>query len=1190
MRRFSQDLASLGPSTDAIVIGTGYGGGVAASRLARMGYKVTVLERGREFVAGEFPDNLAEAQHELQVGGADGRVGRRKALYDLHMGPDIHVLVGCGLGGTSLINANVALPPDPRVWEDPVWPADVLNDGLLEMGFDRAETMLRPIPFPRERRLAKFDRLEEAAAALGTKATRVPINVAFRAGTNAANVFQPACTACGDCCAGCNVGAKSTVDITYIADAVNHGAQVFTEVRVDAIRKEKDGTWRVLYREVDDHPNPDVFRAPERSITAGIVVLAAGSLGSTEILMRSRAEQGLALAARLGHSFTGNGDVLAFGYNLDRPVNAVGVGEPPRVDSAPPGPCIVGAIDLRTTSIVNDGFIIEEGVIPRGLHSVLPALFGHGAKLFGDISRLDPLQAASNLVKGAESTLLGSYHGAIHNTQTFLVMAHDGTGGQIKLGRHGVEVAWPRVAREAIFRRISDTLAKAVAAQGGVYVKNPLQTTFLGETLVSVHPLGGCGMGHDRASGVVDHKCSVFDGSGANPDSVHDGLYVTCGAALPRSVGVNPLLTISAIAERAMVHLAQDRGRTLSIAPKADAKSWSAAQPEGVNRDPVAGVVGDIIAQVGRIAGNPSASPQDTASTAVGVTFTERMAGWIAPVEESPGPGLDGYITVSDAGRTAGTSLDMIVTVKVPDIDGFIADPDHTGALVGTITAPALSGEPLDISEGVFNLMRLDPDRVETRRFDYKAILTSREGRKFRFAGFKVVHDGRRDIDLWTDTSTLYVDVVQITGPPLVPALGLAKFAGKLTIAPTDFVKQMTTMSGTGGTSRLARVGAVGRFGAMFAGALFDVYGNITGMRDTRWDPTIARQKRDLRVPSPDVHFFDTKDGKRLRLLRYPGGSRGPLLFTHGLGVSSRIFSIDTIDTNLLEFMVAAGYDCWLLDFRASVDLPYAREAATADVCAEFDYQPAVDLVRSVTQRASVQVIAHCYGATTFTMAMLRGLQGVRSVVISQVSTDVIVPAYPQLLLAHLRTPSIMKALGIDHVDARARRTAGFGERLVDAFIRVAVPFQTAERTSNATSNRITALYGQLYSREQLNDATFQHGLPEMFGEANITAFQHLAVISRAKKIVDAEGRDAYLPYLERMAIPICFIHGAQNACFHPQGTERTLKRLAQRNGRRFYTRHEIPAYGHIDCIFGKRAAFDVFPLFQQHLDMTAMG
>jgi cholesterol oxidase len=1176
MRRFSQDLAGIAPAYDAVVVGSGYGGGVAASRLARMGFRVAVLERGREFVAGGFPDNLVEAQHELQVSAPEGRIGRRKALFDLTKGRDIHVLVGCGLGGTSLINANVALPPDPRVWEDPIWPPEVVNDGTIEESFERAELMLRPMPFPRERRLDKLDRLEEAARALGSAVTRPPINVAFRAGNNSAGVWQPACTACGDCCAGCNVGAKTTVDLTYVADAVNHGAAVFTEVGVEALRKEADGTWRILYREIGDTLHGDVFRAPERSVTATIVVLAAGSLGSSEILLRSKAEQGLALSDRLGKGFTGNGDVLAFGYNLDRPVNAIGVGEPPRVETSLPGPCITGAIDLRGATTLEDGIIIEEGVIPRGLHAVLPALFGHGAQVFGDRSGFDLLGRAGDLVRRAESAVLGSYAGAINHTQTFLVMAHDSRGGELRLGRHGVEVTWPKVAREVIFDRISATLQQAVKAQGGVYVPNPLQSTFLGENLVSVHPLGGCGMGRDRSHGVVDHKCRVFDASGATPDAVHAGLYVTCGAALPRSVGVNPLLTITAVAERAMLLLAKDYERSLSTAAKADAKAWSAIVPLAPNP------TNDLLAPLAQI-GVPT-RVADLEAQRVGVVFTERMAGWASAVTQAPGPGLEGYVAARDTGRAGKSTLELIATIKVADIDPFVDDPQHTAVLSGTVSAPALSNEPLDISQGVFNLMRVDQDRVETRRFDYKALLTARDGRTFRFSGYKIVHDGWREFDMWTDTSTLYVDVEPVSDPKA------PRLAGILTIDPTDFVKQMTTLVGTGGTSKAQRLAAVGKFGALFAGTLYDVYGNVTGLRDTRWDPTAVREKRDLRVPVPDVHWFYTEDNKRLRLLRYPGGTRGPLLFTHGLGVSSKIFSIDTIDTNLLEFMVAAGYDCWLLDFRASIDLPYAREEATADVCAELDYQPAVDLIRAVTHRSSVQVIAHCYGATTFTMAMLRGLQGVRSAVISQVSTDVLVPGYPQLLLARLRSPSLMKAMGVTHVDARAIKQAGLGERLVDAFIRIAVPFQTAERTANATSNRITALYGQLYRREQLNDATFRHGLPEMFGEANIVAFQHLGLISRRKKIVDSKGRDAYLPHLDRMAIPIAFIHGADNACFDPLGTELTRKRLAQRNGAHLYTRHLIPGYGHIDCIFGKRAFLDVFPFIQRHLDPTAMA
>ena len=115
-------------------------------------------------------------------------------------------------------------------------------------------------------------------------------------------------------------------------------------------------------------------------------------------------------------------------------------------------------------------------------------------------------------------------------------------------------MSWPGVADLAVFERIGIQLKAATAATGGTYVRNPMSSTFLGNNLVTVHPLGGCAMGADSAKGVVNHKCQVFDGKGG----VHDGLYVCDGAVIPRSIGVNPLLTITALTERAMIHFARD--------------------------------------------------------------------------------------------------------------------------------------------------------------------------------------------------------------------------------------------------------------------------------------------------------------------------------------------------------------------------------------------------------------------------------------------------------------------------------------------------------------------------------------------------------------------------------------------------------------------------------------------------------
>jgi cholesterol oxidase len=113
---------------DAVVVGSGYGGGVAASRLARAGQKVCVLERGREIQPGEYPKTMLAAVRELQIDTPAGHVGSRTGMFDMRQNGDINVFVGCGLGGTSLLNASVSLKPDPRVFEDTRWPQTVRDD------------------------------------------------------------------------------------------------------------------------------------------------------------------------------------------------------------------------------------------------------------------------------------------------------------------------------------------------------------------------------------------------------------------------------------------------------------------------------------------------------------------------------------------------------------------------------------------------------------------------------------------------------------------------------------------------------------------------------------------------------------------------------------------------------------------------------------------------------------------------------------------------------------------------------------------------------------------------------------------------------------------------------------------------------------------------------------------------------
>ena len=128
MSRLAKSLDHAQRHYDVVIVGSGYGGGVSASRLARAGKRVAVLERGREFVTGEFPTRFPEMRNEMRVTGKRMSLGSETGLYDVRLGDDMHVLVGCGLGGGSLVNAGVALRPDRRVFSDERWPGQVVQD------------------------------------------------------------------------------------------------------------------------------------------------------------------------------------------------------------------------------------------------------------------------------------------------------------------------------------------------------------------------------------------------------------------------------------------------------------------------------------------------------------------------------------------------------------------------------------------------------------------------------------------------------------------------------------------------------------------------------------------------------------------------------------------------------------------------------------------------------------------------------------------------------------------------------------------------------------------------------------------------------------------------------------------------------------------------------------------------------
>jgi cholesterol oxidase len=544
---------------DVIIIGSGYGGAITAARLANAEWpsekpSICVLERGREWLPGHFPDNLIDGAGALRS--SLNPLG----LYDFRIGADIGAWMGSGLGGTSLINANVAIEPDSEIFDNPQWPQairDARDDGTLEEFFVRVRSTLHAAPHPQGRDLSKVKALQLGAQDVNGAdfdLCDIAVNFEFE-GDNSVGVKQRRCINCGDCITGCNVGAKNTLDTNYLALAKAGGAHIFTEVEVDRIAIAAEGGYTVQYKRLNGDETGQSSLLAHR-----LVVVSAGTLGSTGIMLRSQAN-GLALPGTVGTRFSGNGDFIAFAYNSDQRTDALGWGAYPdsdrarRIQPAPPpaptlfpGPSIVARIKYHIDRPLPERMTFEDLSLPLIYVDAARATFATfigkdtDADDFFDEMREFGRRARDSF--GLDPRLEG---GALNYTLMYLIMGQDGAGGRIQLDDSGVAgIVWPGVGDQGVFQ---DEVALAVSHAtklGADFIENPIWAFSPFHTLLTPHPLGGCPMGESATTGLVNHLGQVFNNDG----SIYEGLYIADGSIVPTAIGVNPFLTISALTER----------------------------------------------------------------------------------------------------------------------------------------------------------------------------------------------------------------------------------------------------------------------------------------------------------------------------------------------------------------------------------------------------------------------------------------------------------------------------------------------------------------------------------------------------------------------------------------------------------------------------------------------------------------
>ena len=550
-----------------------------------------------------------------------------------------------------------------------------------------------------------------------------------------------------------------------------------------------------------------------------------------------------------------------------------------------------------------------------------------------------------------------------------------------------------------------------------------------------------------------------------------------------------------------------------------------------------------------------------------GLQFTERMAGFFHV-------GATDHRQGFDEGKARGSRMSLALTIHIGALDEMLADAEHRAVITGTVTCAALSAHPLTVAGGEFRILPIDRDRVGAREMVYTMSLASVEGPRYDLVGRKDVHDDP-GLDLWTDTTTLAVGVSDLTGQEIG--------RGIVRLTPGDLVRLLSSLRVTNARGAREKLRTQATFGRFFAGALLDVYGGVLAPAAVH-DRTVSRPaRRDLALPDPEIHGFTTDDGVALRLTRYRGGTKGPVMLVPGMGTTSQAFTIDTTDMNLAEFLCGAGYDVWLFDYRASPALSAAHEQCTLDDIALYDYPGAIREIRRISGAESIQVIAHCVGSATVLMSLAAGrAAGIRSVICSQFTMHFATTPLLRLKGA-LHLDWLWPRLGFHMLDARFDTSSGWKDKVYDALLRF-YPAHAGQRCDSPVCRRIRFIYGETFTHDAINDDTHRL-LYDLFGQANLTLLGQLAKMIRAGHAVDRDGNEAYLPYVSRMAVPITFVQGTDNKIFLPRGSEETWKLLRDTNGPDLYERKVFPGYAHMDLFIGKNAHTDVFPYFVEQLD-----
>ena len=543
---------------DAVVVGSGFGGSVSAYRLAEAGQSVCLLERGKAYPPGSFA-RTPKAMHANFWDPSAGMFG----LFDVWSFKHIAALISSGLGGGSLIYANVLLRKDEKwfVREEPgvpgyeYWP---VTRAELDPHYDRVERMMNAQRYPFAK--SPYDRTEKTKAMqmagqkldmewmlpplavtfANTGAEPIPGEPIVEAHRNLHDRTRSTCRLCGECDVGCNYGSKNTLDYNYLSAAKRAGADLRTLAEVKTIAPHAGRGYVISYRQhVPGEPKqPD---APLVTISATRLILSAGTFGSTYLLLSNR-QHFPGISPTLGSHFCSNGDLLTFALRCSRKTDA---GKVPWALDGTYGPVITSSLRMPDTLDGGSrrGFYIEDAGYPAFITWLvetagLASTLGRAQRLaWRRILSALGIHTTTNLSADI-ANLLGS--GDLSASSIPLLgMGRDVPDGHLGLENGLLSSDWAIKRSSPYFTGLTDTMKQITEAWGGCFQSNP--TWHLGHRSITVHALGGAPMARRIDEDVVNGYGEVFG---------YPGLHVADGSVMPGPVGTNPSLTIAALADR----------------------------------------------------------------------------------------------------------------------------------------------------------------------------------------------------------------------------------------------------------------------------------------------------------------------------------------------------------------------------------------------------------------------------------------------------------------------------------------------------------------------------------------------------------------------------------------------------------------------------------------------------------------